>query len=104
MFERHENNFFIVHKGEKHKLKIGDLLNVPWGKASKQLACIIKITEAGLHIKKYKASSRNWSKVPVVLSKEHQEKTEFSPGQFANRGLLVNKYNLGALILEKNND
>ena len=102
MFERHENNFFIVHKGEKHKLKIGDLLNVPWGKKSKQLACIVKITEAGLHIKKYKASSRNWSKVPVVLSKEQLEKIEFSPGQFANRGLLINSYNLGALIQKKN--
>jgi len=104
MIERHENNFFIVLRGEKHKLKVGDLLNVPWGKASKQLACIVKITEAGLHIKKHKARSGNWSKVAVVLSKDHQEKTEFGPGQFANRGLLINEYNLGALILEKKND
>jgi len=104
MIERHENNFFIVLRGEKHKLKVGDLLNVPWGKASKQLACIVKITEAGLHIKKHKASSGNWSKVPVVLSKEHQEKTIFNPGQFANRGLLINEYNLGVVILEKKSD
>tara|TARA_R110002033_G_scaffold62206_2_gene112944 strand:+ start:643 stop:954 length:312 start_codon:yes stop_codon:yes gene_type:complete len=102
MIEQHENNFFLVHQGEKHKLKVGDLLTVPWGKTGKQLACIVKINEGVFHIKRYKANSGKWSKVARSLSNKDYEKTEFSPGQFANRGLLVNSYNLGALIQKKN--
>ena len=36
MIEQHENNFFLVHQGEKHKLKVGDLLTVPWGKTGQK--------------------------------------------------------------------
>ena len=104
MIEKHENNFFIVHQGEKHRLKLGDLLTVPWGKASAQMACVVKITETNIHIKKYKASSGEWAKVSTSLPTAHYEKTKFNPGQFANRGLLVNKYNLGDLLLGSKND